>query len=144
MDAFKLWIISLCGATAITSLFKILLSKSSINKVINIFFSIFILLYTVMPIQALLSENKFKLSIKNDDTEYNETYKNSFDKIIEASIKNLCQSQNVEVVGISINSYYDDGFLYVESIVLDIDKNESASVISEKLEQQLGYEVSVK
>lgn len=145
MVTFKAWIISLCGATALTSLFKILLSNSSLNKVLNIFFSLFVLFYTIIPMQTVLDKS---FSIKDFEKERiasNDMYKEGYEQIVELSIKNVCEKENVKVVSCVIDSYIDeDGFLAINQITIEIDKKEYVNLIQENLKKQLNYEVYVK
>lgn len=145
MEYFKIWIISLCGATAISSLFKILLSNSSLNKVLNIFFSVFILFYTVMPIQSVIDSYSFDNEFNDEQIEYNEIYKKGYEQIIESSVTNECKKLSVEVLSFQISSYVnDDGHLYIEQLEIDIDNNEKIDEVKTELKTQLGYEVNVK
>ncbi len=145
MDDFKLWMISLCGATAITSLFRILLSGSSLNKVLNIFFSIFILFYTVMPLQSFLNNKSYEVPAETDETEYNELYRNGYEQIIEMSVEKECENLSVEVLSFEINSYIDnDGYLCVNKLEISIDNKEKISQVESELRTKLGFEVSVK
>lgn len=145
MESFKLWMLSLCGATAITSLFRILLSSTSLNKVLNIFFTLFVLFYTITPIQSFFDNKDFNNILTDTPTEYNEVYKNGYEQIIELSIKNECKKLDVEVLSCNIVSYLNsDGYLCVESIEVQIDNNEMNEKINSVLKEQLGYEVVVK
>lgn len=145
MNDFKIWMLSLCGATAITSLFKILLSNSSLNKVLNIFFSVFILFYTVMPIQSVLNNNSHNNEFNSEQVDYNEIYKNGYEQIIKTSVINECEKLSVEVLTFEIFSYVnDDGHLCVEQLEIDINNNEKIAEVKAELKTWLGYEVSVK
>lgn len=145
MIGFKAWILSLCGATAITSLFRILLSGSSLKKVLNVFFSLFILFYTVIPLQSFLGEYSLKSEIKNQDFDYSEYYKEGFEKVVKTSIENVCSEMSVEIRDFSILSYVnDDGYLCIEKLIIDIDDNEKIEDVKSKLKKQLGYEVNVQ
>ncbi len=145
MDFFKIWILSLCGATAITSLFRILLSNSSLNKVLNIFFTLFVLFYTIMPMQSLFSDKIYIDISLETPTENSDVYKNGYEQIVELSIENECKKLDVEVLSCNITSYMnDDGYLFVESIEIDIDDDNKIEIIKNKLKEQLGYEVIVK
>lgn len=145
MDNFKIWIISLCGATAITSIFKILLSGSSLNKVLNIFFSIFILFYTVIPIQYIFSDFSNETEFEKSSIEYNDIYKDGYEQIIYVSVENECKKLSVEVLSFEIDSYInEDGYLCVNTLEIDIDNNEKIAEVQSVLNTQLGFEVSVK
>ena len=142
MESIKIWIISLCGATAITSLFKILLSGSALNKVLNVFFSIFILFYTVLPIEASL--NDFEIDL-NDGVDYNEVYKSGYEQIVETSIESICKEVSVDILNLNIESNVnEDKYLIIEKIEIDIDDNERAIELENIIKEKLGYEVTVK
>ncbi len=145
MDTFKMWMLSLCGATAITALFRILLSNSSLNKALNIFFTLFVLFYTVAPVQILFKDNFFDKTSINLSTEYNEIYKNGYEQIIELSIEKVCEELEVELLSCDITSNMnDDGSLVVESIEIHIKDSNQDKYIKNELKKQLGYEVIVK
>ena len=69
METFKAWILSICGATLVTSLCKVILSNSKIQKMTNVFLSIFVLLYTILPIKNInLSFDSFQNEIIDEDS----------------------------------------------------------------------------
>ena len=145
MDSFKVWLFSLSGATAITALFRLLLSNSSLTKVLNIFFTLFVLFYTVTPIQSFIDYHVLSDVSTDTQLEYNEIYKSGYEQIIEISIKNECQKLDVEVLSCDILSALDsDGILNVESIVVEINNEKKAERVKENIKEQLGYEVVVK
>ncbi len=142
MDSFKIWIISLCGATAVSAIFKLLLSDSSLKKVINVFFSIFVLFYTVMPIQTFFNDNiDFEVGNEIDFKEY---YQNGYETIVTKAIINLCNDIDVKVLSISINSYIDDeGYLNINNIVIQTN-SQNPNEIEEIIKNELGFEVEIK
>lgn len=142
MDSFKIWIISLCGATAVSAIFKLLLSDSSLKKVINVFFSIFVLFYTVMPIQVFLKDN-IDFEVENE-IDFKEYYQDGYETIITKSIINLCNDIDVKVLSININSYIDDeGYLNINNIVIQTN-SQHPNEIEEIIKNELGFEVEIK
>jgi len=143
MDGFKTWIMSLCGATAISAIFKLLLADSSLKKVINVFFSIFILFYTVMPIQAFFNES-INFDTKNDKISYEEYYRDGYEVIVTQAITNLCSNMGVEVLSLKIDSYIDDeGYMNINQISLKTD-SATPQDVKNKIKQELGFEVEVE
>lgn len=143
MESFKIWIMSLCGATAVSAIFKLLLADSSLKKVINVFFSIFILFYTVMPVQSLFKES-IKINTENSDVSYEEYYEEGYEAIVTQAVTNLCSDMGVKVLSLHIDSYIDDeGYLNVNKIKLKTDA-ENAKNIEEKIKSELGFEVEVE
>ncbi len=140
MESFRIWIMSLCGATVVSAVFKLLLADSSLKKVINVFFSIFILFYTVMPVQAFFNDT-VEFSFENSEISYEEYYKEGYEAILSQAVSNLCNDMDVKVLSISIDSYIDDeGYLNVNKINIKTD-SEYPIKIEEKIEKELGFEV---
>ncbi len=144
MNSFKFWILSLCGATAISSIFKILLSNSSVKKVVNIFLSLFVLLYTIMPIQSIINDFSFDDDLSGKQTDFNNYYVDGYEQIVKISIENECEKMSVKVVSFNIESYIDnDGNLVVERLEIDIDNDEKSIDIATQIKNSLGFEVNV-
>ena len=74
MDGFKTWILSVCGAMILSSLFKMILSDSSLKKSVNIFFSLFILFYTVVPLSGSIVESKKTESAITAESNYDDIF----------------------------------------------------------------------
>lgn len=143
MESFKIWLMSLCGATAVSSVFKLLLADSSLKKVINVFFSIFILFYTIMPFQSFFKDN-IKIHTENNEISYNEYYKDGYEAIITQAVTNLCNDMGVNVLSIQIDSYIDnEGYLSVNKINLHIDADNPKD-IENSIKKKLGFEVEVE
>lgn len=144
MDGFKFWIFSVCGATALTAVFKILLSNSSLKKVLNIFFSLFILFYTVLPMGQMLSKFDFNNKAAYENISSEEFYENAYKKLVEEAVKKSCEKLSVQVLSFNMSSYIDDdGYLNVKSLEIEIDAPERNEEIRAYLKKQLGFEVSV-
>lgn len=144
MDGFKTWILSVCGAMILSSLFKMILSDSSLKKSVNIFFSLFILFYTVVPLSGAVGEGKKAESEITAESNYGEIFDEAYKRIVEQSISNVCAEISVDISDIQIEAYsYDDGILCVESIKVDIVQNEKAREAENAINKQLGFEVDV-
>ncbi|MGN1160718.1 MAG: hypothetical protein ACI4SX_00575 [Candidatus Fimenecus sp.] len=144
MDGFKTWILSVCGAMILSSLFKMILSDSSLKKSVNIFFSLFILFYTVVPLSSAFGESQKNESEITAESNYGEIFDEAYKRIVEQSISNVCAEISVDISDIQIEAYSnDDGILYVESIKVDIVQNEKAQETENAINKQLGFEVDV-
>ncbi len=144
MEYFKNWILSLCGAGIISSIFKILVSNSNVKKTVNIFLSMFVFLYTIIPIESMF--DSFKINFKKDfETKtYEEIYKDGYETIIVNSIKNVCKNYNVSIVNINIDSYIDsDSYLVVKKIELELSSNDKSQIIAKELKDKFNYEVII-
>lgn len=143
MESFKIWMMSICGATAVSAIFKLLLADSSLKKVINVFFSIFILFYTVIPIQSFFN-GSINLQTDTEDISYNEYYEEGYNAVVTKSVTNVCNEIGVKVLSIDIYSYIDDeGYLNVHKIVINTD-SKNYQEIEEKIKNELGFEVEVE
>ncbi|MGN0538705.1 MAG: hypothetical protein ACI4KI_02515 [Candidatus Fimenecus sp.] len=144
MDGFKTWILSVCGAMILSSLFKMILSDSSLKKSVNIFFSLFILFYTVVPLSSAFGESKINESEITAESNYGEIFDEAYKRIVERSISNVCAEISADISDIQIEAYSnDDGILCVESIKVDIVQNEKAQEAENAIKKQLGFEVDV-
>ena len=142
MEFFKVWIMSLCGATVITTITKLLLSESNVKKSVDIFCAIFILFYTIVPMNSLVGTD-YKSNVTE---EYNVDIKleDGYKKIISKAINNVCDKLNVEILSLDIDSYLDDNnVLIVNKIVIDVDQNDLISEIRETIKSESGLEVEV-
>ncbi len=144
MDGIKIWALSLCGALVVTSIFRILISTSSLNKSINIFLSMFIFLYSVIPLENIVTNSSFNLDVQDDVVSYEEYYKNGYENIVIEAIKNVCEDNDVSVISIDIDSYIDENEYYcINNILLEINSSDMKEIIRKDLKERLGFEVNV-
>lgn len=144
MESFKVWILSVCGATAVTSLCKIFLSKSKLQKITNVFLSIFVLLYTILPFENIdLELNSFQNDISDEDS-FSLYYQEGYKTIISESIINVCEKHDINVISIEIDSYIDDeNYFVVDCLVVDIEDDSRIIEVKDIIKKNLNYEVSV-
>lgn len=140
MDAIKQWILSLCGATAITGVFQVFLSNTNFKKVINTFLSIFVLFYTIIPLSNIKS---FNINFDFENLELNEFSEENYEQVIITAIKSICEDCNVEVISVDIDSYINDDCLVIEKIEVETDAPTKSEEIEAILKNEFGFEVSV-
>ncbi len=144
MDMFKSWILSVCGASTITSLCKILLSKSKIRKTSGIFLSVFVLFYMILPNGNYNFHNNFENNEEHEESSFDLNYKDGYEKIVIESVKKICEENNVKIISYDIDSYIDeDGYLFVDYITIDIADNNKIPETESEIENKLGFEVNV-
>ena len=142
MENFKVWIISLCGAGIISSLFKILVSNSNVKKSVNIYLSMFVFLYTIIHIENVISDLKIDTIENYDDSDYTEIYKSGYETIIIKTIENVCASNGVTILSINIDSYIDENqYLVVNRIELELNTDEKNQIIQKELKEKSDIEV---
>ncbi len=142
MENFKIWIVSLCGATAVTAILKLLLSDSNLKKSVDIFCAIFILFYTIIPMNDMFVDSyRFDLfEEQNSEIQFEDGY----NKIITKSIENICEEMSVEILSLEIDSYIDEeNYLNINGIYLDIDHDNACDNVKERIKIESGLEVEV-
>lgn len=140
MELIKQWFLSLCAATAITGIFNVFLSNTNFKKAVNVFLTIFVLFYTVIPLSNIQSS---KISFNIEDVEQSQLTEEIYEQVIATAIKNICDNNNIEVLSVDIDSYMDDDCLVVEKLLVETDTPDKTKNIEELLKRELGFEVSV-
>ena len=143
MDNFKLWAYSLCGAIVITSVFKLIVSESRLKKSIDIFLSVFIFFYSIIPLSDI--GDLFDISVlDSNNVDESEIYLESFDKIVVESINSVCDDNNVTIISVEIDSYIDNDDNYVvNKIIVETDLPERNEEMESTLYEQLKFEVDM-
>jgi hypothetical protein len=142
MEYFKNWIVSLCGAGIITSVFQIIVSNSKVKKSVNIFLSLFVFLYTIIPIENLFSNIELKIENEYETSSYTDIYKNGYENILIQSIENICEENDVQIIYINLDSHLDgDGYLVVNNIEIQLNNNDKKEIIKNEINKQFNYEV---
>ena len=142
MENIKIWTFSLFGALFITAIFRIIISGSRLEKSVNIFLSVFIFLYAVLPINNI----EFNFDSYLDINEYNteKFYNDGYENIIKESIKKICQDKNITVNSITVDSYMDDnGDCIINKIIVESDITNNKDYIKSMIKNELGFEVEV-
>lgn len=140
MEEIRQWFLSLCGATAITGIFHVFLENSSLKKSINIFLSIFVLFYTIIPLSNIEPIN-VELDLKN--VEFSDFSKENYEQIVLTTINNVCAENDVEIISVDIDSYIEDENLVVDKIEVETDTPNKSEEIEDILKNEFGFEVNV-
>ncbi len=140
MELIKQWFLSLCAATAITGIFNVFLSNTNFKKTVNVFLTIFVLFYTIIPLSNIQSSD---ISFNIEDMEQSQLTEENYEQVIATAIKNICDNNNIEVLSVDIDSYMDDDCLVVEKLLVETDAPDKSKNIEELLKKELGFEVSV-
>ena len=142
MENIKIWTFSLCGALFITAIFRIIISGSRLEKSVNIFLSVFIFLYAVLPINNI----EFNIDSYLDIEEYNteDIYQEGYENIVKESILKICKDKNIDIKSISVDSYIDDNGDYViDKIIIESNVSDKKDYIKSIIKSELGFEVEV-
>ena len=143
MENLKLWLLSVGGAYVVTSIFRIILNDRY-KKSVNVFLSLFVLFYTVFPINQIIKENKNiinKIEFQNETLE--EYYEKSYVEILNKIILDACNENKVELLSLNIKSDVDGNDFIIESIDLVIDKKSKVEHIKKYIKDKFNLEVNV-
>lgn len=142
MENIKIWTFSLCGALFITAIFRIIVSGSRLEKSVNIFLSVFIFLYAVIPFNDINFnvDSSFDIEENNTDVIYQEGYKN----IVIESIETICTDKNINIDSIYIDSYIEsNGDFVINKIIIECETSDNKEIIKSIIKSELGFEVEV-
>ena len=102
----------------------------------------FVFLYTIIPIENVISDLKIDTIENYDDSDYTEIYKSGYETIIIKTIENVCASNGVTILSINIDSYIDENqYLVVNRIELDLNRDEKIQIIQKELKEKSDIEV---
>lgn len=143
MENIKIWLLSFGCALFLTSILKLIISDSHFKKTANIFFSVFITVYMLVPIKSSDLKNNFTPNI---ETQYGKEkiIENGYDLIIENTVNEICCNNSVEITDLKIESETDENGEYtVLKIELEINPKTEISNIKSALEKEVEFEVTV-
>lgn len=140
MEMIKNYIFSVCGASIVVSLAKIILHNSKLTKTVNIFLSLFLLFYMVAPFGSKNADMSFPEPQKDS---YTQEYSDGYSEFINFTIKKVCKEENCTAEKITVHRKEKDGENVVDFIEIKLNDRLKAEKISEKLQNEYGFEVKV-
>lgn len=140
MELIKNYIFSLCGASIIISVAKIILHKSRLTKTVNIFLSLFLLFYMIAPFKSSSDNLDF---YESENIKYTEDYLNGYSEFINISVKKVCDEENCLAEKISVYEKEKDGENVIDFIEIKLNDETKAAAVAEKLKNDYGFEVNV-
>lgn len=140
MEMIKNYIFSLCGASVIISIAKIILHKSKLSKTVNIFLSLFLLFYMIAPFGKLSDDFTF---YEPENIEYTENFSSGYTEIIKLSVQKVCEEENCIAEEITVHEKEKDGESMIDFIEIKLNDGSKAQTVAEKLKNGYGFEVSV-
>lgn len=140
MELIKNYIFSLCGASIVVSIAKIILHNSKLTKTVNIFLSLFLLFYMVAP----FGNNNADMSFSEPQNDkYTQEYTDNYSEFIDFTVKKVCKEENCTAEKITVHRKEKDGENVVDFIEIKLSDKSKAEKISEKLQNEYGFEVNV-
>lgn len=140
MEMIKNYIFSLCGASVIISIAKIILHKSKLSKTVNIFLSLFLLFYMIAPFGKSRDDFTF---YEPENIEYTENFSSGYTEIIKLSVQKVCEEENCIAEEITVHEKEKDGESMIDFIEIKLNDGSKAQTVAEKLKNGYGFEVSV-
>ncbi len=140
MEMIKNYIFSLCGASVIISIAKIILHKSKLSKTVNIFLSLFLLFYMIAPFGKSSDDFTF---YEPENIEYTENFSSGYTEIIKLSVQKVCEEENCIAEEITVHEKEKDGESMIDFIEIKLNDGSKAQTVAEKLKNGYGFEVSV-
>lgn len=140
MEMIKNYIFSLCGASIIISIAKIILHKSKLSKTVNIFLSLFLLFYMIAPFGKSSDDFTF---YEPENIEYTENFSSGYTEIIKLSVQKVCEEENCIAEEITVHEKEKDGESMIDFIEIKLNDGSKAQTVAEKLKNGYGFEVSV-
>ena len=141
MELVKNYIFSLCGASIVVSVSKMILHNSKLKKTVNIFLSLFLLFYMVAPFGKQNASTEFFAEQKESNFEDYAT--DNYSNFIDLAVEKLCEEENCTANKIKIHEKEKDGEKVIDYIEIILSDPSKAEKIAERLTKEYGFEVNV-
>lgn len=141
MELVKNYIFSLCGASIVVSVSKIILHNSKLQKTVNIFLSLFLLFYMVAPFGKQNVSTDFFTDQKDISIEDFAT--DNYSNFIDLAVEKMCEEENCSADKIKIHEKEKDGEIVIDYIEIKLSDPSKAEKIAERLTKEYGFEVNV-
>lgn len=141
MELIKNYIFSLCGASIVVSVAKIILHNSKLTKTVNIFLSLFLLFYMIAPFGSKNTSTDFYNYVNERHTENYSS--DSHSDFITFAVRKLCEEENCTADKIVIHKREKNGEKVIDYIEVKLNDSSKAEIIAEKLKKEYGFEVNV-
>lgn len=141
MELVKNYIFSLCGASIVVSVSKMILHNSKLKKTVNIFLSLFLLFYMVAPFGKENVSTYFFTEQKYSNIE--DYTSDNYSGFIDFAVGKLCEEENCTVDKITIYEKEKDGEKVIDYIEIKLSDPSKAGKISARLKNEFGFEVNV-
>ncbi len=139
MELIKSWIFSLCGASMIASVIKIIFHGSKLKKSVNVFLSLFLLFYMLSPFTNGTEIGNLETAeskIESNEINYSKTF-------VETAISNVCVEHNCNIISINIDSFENDSEIIIRTVTLTINDKSKCETIQKEIFEKFGFEVDV-
>ena len=141
MELVKNYIFSLCGASIVVSVSKMILHNSKLKKTVNIFLSLFLLFYMVAPFGKQNVSTDFYIDQK--ESNFEEYSIDNYSDFIDFAVNGVCEEENCSADKITIYEKEKDGEKVIDYIEIKLSDPSKSEKIAERLKKEYGFEVSV-
>lgn len=142
MDYIKNLIFSLCGASAVVSISKLILHDSKLSKSVNIFLSLFLMFYMIAPFGNTQTDSELLNNINQDNFEDFST-ENYYSDFIKLAVHKVCEQEKCTAEEIEIHETELNGETVIEYIEIKLNDGSKAGVVADRLRKEYGFEVKV-
>lgn len=142
MDYIKNLIFSLCGASAVVSISKLILHDSKLSKSVNIFLSLFLMFYMIAPFGDVPPDSEL-FNDKNGENFEDFSSENYYSDFIKLAVNKVCEEENCAAEKIEIQETDLKGETVIEYIEIKLNDGTKAGVVADRLKKEYGFEVRV-
>lgn len=142
MDYIKNLIFSLCGASAVVSISKLILHDSKLSKSVNIFLSLFLMFYMIAPFGNSPTDSELFNNTNGENFE-DFSSENYYSDFIKLAVNKVCEQENCTAEKIEIHETDLNGETVIEYIEIKLNDETKAGVVADRLKQEYGFEVKV-
>lgn len=142
MDYIKNLIFSLCGASAVVSISKLLLHDSKLSKSVNIFLSLFLMFYMIAPFGNAPTDSELLNNIDGENFE-DFSSENYYSDFIKLAVNKVCEEEKCTAEKIEIHETDLNGETVIEYIEIKLNDSSKAGVVADRLKKEYGFEVRV-
>ncbi len=142
MDYIKNLIFSLCGASAVVSISKLILHDSKLSKSVNIFLSLFLMFYMIAPFGNHPTDSELFNNTNGENFE-DFSSENYYSDFIKLAVNKVCEQENCTAEKIEIHETDLNGETVIEYIEIKLSDETKAGVVADRLKQEYGFEVKV-
>ncbi len=142
MEYIKNLIFSLCGASAVVSITKLILHDSKLSKSVNIFLSLFLMFYMIAPFGNAPTDSEL-FNNKNEENFEDFSSENYYSDFIKLAVNKVCEQENCTAEKIEILETELNGETVIEYIEIKLNDETKAGVVADRLKKEYGFEVRV-
>lgn len=144
MEFIKHWTLNICLTLIIAVIFAMLSPKGNMGKYFKIVIALFITVSFIYPIAEGNIDLKSEFSSLYEFAQEQESYEDTYKKIIENQIKSLLAENGYESCLVSSRLKINNEEITVEEISISVPDSYDSEKIKNLIYEKLGFAVQVK